>query len=455
MAKAARIHDTIQLLCRICCDCGIPKISPETFRLAKFNKLEACECLWMFLFHIISLIKHITETPSEQFQPHTGVINPNLCIAKVKTFVHDLGYARSEFYAATFTSQSRELLLVFGWLLNEVQLLTMMRRYHLMQAQMEQVQPTSGYRVMVATLLDEVSHFETECNEISGILTSEGSSICEGVKRLAWLNGRIMQSYKQLSEAYSSLVKLIHRLDRYSYNEMRQSQISFYGWYLLLYPQELSRQLKKLEHHINALQSISVWQHHDVLFWKWMESVIDSCGKEIGTEAHAVPTKDSLLTDTNTLFKRISVLLHEKEAQINAIKQTWEARSLQVNKQDLKKEMCCINNEFKSAMIYFEVLKSSCRLPQIPELSSSQSLIANRILPDFIYTPAVAHPARKSLPNLEQTSSPQLLVTNEIARLKQSVGEIDDKLSSLRTEMKAKCDRLISALTPPVFVCNK
>jgi len=459
MAKAARIQDTIHLLCKICCDCGIPKISPETFRLAKFNKAEACECLWNFLFHIISLIKHLTETPSEQFQPFSGVINSILCVAKVKAFLHDLGYARSEFYVASYVANSRELLLAFGWLLNEVQLLTMMRRYHLKQAHMEQIQPTSGYRVMVTTLLNEVSLLELECNEIDGMLQEgrQKGTICEGVKRLAWLNGRITLSYKQLSEAYSSLVKLVHRLDRFSYNETRQNQISFYGWYLLLHPQELSRQLKKLEHHVTALQSIADWQHHDALFWKWMESVIDCYKKDIVTGTSTMPTKDSLLAATNKLYERTTLLLHEKEAQISAINQMWEARLLQVNKQDLKKELHCIDSELKSSVIYFEVLKSSYkyRSPQFPELNSHHSLIINRILPDFIYTPTVGNPAHKSLPNLEQISCVELPVANEAVRLRQSVCEIDDQLSLLRAEIIARCDHLISTINPPIFVYNK
>ncbi|XP_065891726.1 tubulin epsilon and delta complex protein 1-like, partial [Dysidea avara] len=399
------------------------------------------------------------QTPSEQFQQHTGVINPAFCVAKVKTFFYDLGYVRSEFYAASYAAHSRELLLAFGWLLNEVQLLTMMRRYHLTQAHVEQVQPTSGYHVMVTMLLDEVSHLEMECSEISGALKSErrqNGSICEGVKRLAWLNGRIMLSYKQLSEAYNSLAQLIHRLDRFSYNETRQNQVSFYGWYLLLHPQELSRQVKKLEHHITALQSIAEWHNHDALFWKWMESVIDSCKKDIDTEANTMPTKDSLFANTDTLYKKITLLLHEKEAQISVINQMWEARSLQVNKQDLKKELCSIDNEFKSSVIYFEVLKSSYRSPQAPELNRHHSLIINRILPDFIFTPIVAaNPVHRSLHNLEQISCSQLSVTNEVDRLRQCVSEVDDKLALLRTEVKAKCDSLISAINPPVFVCNK
>lgn len=453
MAKAARIQDTIHLLCKICCDCGIPKMSPETFRLAKFNKTEACESLWFFLFHVSSLIKHVTETPLEQFQPYTGVINPTFCVAKVKTFLHDLGYARNEFYTASYATHSRELLLAFGWLLNEVQLLNMMRRYHLTQAHMEQVQPTSGYRVVVSTLLDEVSLLEVECSEIDRLLQEGGqeNSICEGVKRLAWLNGRIMLSYKQLSEAYSSLVKLVHRLDRFSYNEMRQNQVSFYGWYLLLYPQELSRQLKKLEHHVTALQSIADWQHHDALFWKWMESVIDSYKKDI----IAMPTKDSFFSTANALYERTTLLLCEKEAQISAINQMWKARLLKVNKQDLKKELYCIDDEFRSSVIYFEVLKHSYGSPQTPELNRHHSLIINRILPDFIYAPIVANPAYKSLPNLEHTSCVLLSVTNEAVRLRRSASEIDNQLSLLRAEIKLKCDDLISTINPPIFVCNK
>ena len=444
MAKAAKIQDTVHLLCKIFADCGIPKISPEMFRLAKFDKPEACEPLWKFLLHIVTFIEHIKDNVPQSYQPDKGDTRLVLCVARVKMFLYNLGYTRSEFYHATCLSGSRELLLAFGWLLNEVQLLQMMRIYHLKQAHMQSVETNSGYHLAITSLLDEVLHMEEECTDIDAKL-KDSNQVSDCIQKLTWLNGRICMSYRQLAETYASLGKLFHRLDRYSHNETRQTPISFYGWYLLMHPRELSRQLKRLEHHTLALQSIMEWQHHDKIFWKWMESVIDAYKKaEIKSASEdeveskslkKLPSVGSLRSEVNDLYKRLAQMLSEKESQIKSLHHIWDTKLSHVDAVELKKEMHQIDSELKSSTIYYQVLEQ-----QTPEFYKKCPVNITKLLPEFIYVPVTSksHKASEQISQLTTTE-------NETHRLKQSIAEVDKRLSLLRTEVQAEFNKLISS----------
>ena len=443
MAKAAKIQDTVHLLCKMFGDCGIPNISPEMLRQAKFDKPEACEPLWKFLFHVVTFIEHITDNIPRPYQPDKGNTRLVLYVARVKIFLYNLGYTRSDFYHATCLSGSRELLLAFGWLLNEVQLLRMMRMYHLEQARMQSVETNTGYRLMITSLLDEVLSMEEECRDIDAKL-KDNNQVNNCIQKLTWLNGRICMSYRQVAETYASLAKLMYQLDRYSHNETRQTSISFYGWYLLMHPRELSRQLKRLEHHTLALQSIMEWQHHDKLFWKWMESVIDAYKKaevksasedEVESKAlKKLPSASSLRSEVNDLYKNLVQMLSEKESQIKSIRQIWDNKSSQVDAVELKKEMHQIDSELKSSTIYYQVLEQ-----QTPEFYKKCPVNITKLLPEFIYVPtSKSHKASEQFSQLSTTE-------NETRKLKQSIAEVDKKLSLLRTEVQAELDKFISS----------
>lgn len=446
MAKAAKIQDTVQLLCKIFTDCGIPKISPETFRQAKFDKPEACECLWQFLFHVVTFLEHIKENTSESYRPGKVNVKPALCVAKVKIFFYNLGYARNGFYNVTYLSGSRELLLAFGWLLNEVQLLTIMRAYHLEQAHTDSIETNSGYHLVVSSLFDEVLCMEEDCADINAKLKSR-DHLSDCIQKLTWLNGRICMSYRQLAETYASLVKLMHQLDRYSHNETRQTYVSFYGWYLLMHPRELSRQMKRLEHHTFALQSIMEWQQHDKIFWKWMESVIDahkkaeikSTSDESGkrTKPLKVLSVDAVRTEVNDLYKKLAQMLSEKESQIRYINQIWESKSSQIDAVELKKEMHRIDGELEYSTIYYQFLEQ-----QTSMLPRKCPININKLIPEFIYVPTNAKSHRSSS-NLEQVSELNT-VEEETCRLKQSIAKVNEKLSLLRTELQVEFDKVIS-----------
>ena len=445
MAKAAKIQDTVQLLCKIFADCGIPKISPEMFRQAKFDKSEACECLWQFLFHVVTFVEHSKEDTPGPYRPDKGNRRLVLCVARVKMFLYNLGYTRSEFYSATCLSGSRELLLALGWLLNEVQLLRMMRAYHLEQTRIQSVETANnGYHLMITSLLDEALCMEEECAGIDAKLKS-GNQVSDCIQKLTWLNGRICMSYRQLAETYASLAKLMHQLDRYSHNETRQTPISFYGWYLLMYPRELSRQLKKLEHHTQALQSIMEWEQHDTIFWKWMESVIDAIkkaeikstseeGEMKGKPLKKLPSTESLRSEVNELYKQLTQMLSEKESQIKSIHQIWATKSSQVDMVELKKEMHKVDSELKSSTIYYQVLEH-----QTPVFYKRCPVNITKLLPEFIYVPTSK--SHKALEQVLQLSTAE----DETRKLKQTIAEVDKKLYLLRTEVKAEFDKLISS----------
>ena len=179
-----------------------------------------------------------------------------------------------------------------------------------------------------------------------------------------------------------------------------------------------------------------------------MESVIDAYKKaEVKSTSEEdevknkplkkVPLADSLSIEVDDLYKRLSEILHEKESQITSINQIWRTKLPQIDTVELKKERLRIDNEFRSSTIYYQILEQ-----QTPEFYKKSLVNINKLLPEFIYVSTSARP-HISL-NLEHFSELNT-VAGETCRLKQSIAEIDEKLSLLRTELQAEFDKLISS----------
>ena len=127
-------------------------------------------------------------------------------------------------------------------------------------------------------------------------------------------------------------------------------------------------------------------------------------------------------------------MLSEKESQIKSIRQIWDNKSSQVDAVELKKEMHQIDSELKSSTIYYQVLEQ-----QTPEFYKKCPVNITKLLPEFIYVPtSKSHKASEQFSQLSTTE-------NETRKLKQSIAEVDKKLSLLRTEVQAELDKFISS----------
>ncbi|XP_029454695.1 tubulin epsilon and delta complex protein 1 isoform X4 [Rhinatrema bivittatum] len=117
MSRAAnvRLKEAIAALCRVLAELGI---NPETFRQAKFNRPEATAEFWKLLCCLLKKIHgDRTSDPNNE--------NIGTQIRFVKSVLWYYGYGNLDFYRLPDDGSqgSRELLLVFSWLLHKNHLL--------------------------------------------------------------------------------------------------------------------------------------------------------------------------------------------------------------------------------------------------------------------------------------------------------------------------------------------
>ena len=113
MASKQNIKETINLLCKVIDHHGSTKLTPETLRVAKFDKDEATKPMWMLLFETNRFLNYgsfeCVEAITEERK--RDVV---LC---TKHEMFSRGYFAKDFFILPndMTSGSREVLLAFGW----------------------------------------------------------------------------------------------------------------------------------------------------------------------------------------------------------------------------------------------------------------------------------------------------------------------------------------------------
>ena len=304
-------REAIQHLSSILTDCSIPKVPSESFRQAKFNRDEATGVLWTLLLNTVQLLLFLesrttTRTHENSVEYHsllpTSSDNTHSQIATlvIRKYLLSLGYSRVEFYCVPLNSGSRELLMAFGWLLHKTRLIEKLHEYHLEMASEIQVPFKANKMFAIRGMVDEAESVEGERREILNNLsqvalgqktamskhlsddTSAMAKVDEGLKKLAWMKGRLQAKWKSALSSRMAYLKLAHRLHKSTLTQQQShnsdkpsSHMSVHELFLLRYREQMSSYLRQVELHMSCLQRIIQWQVYEPVFWQWMESVLD------------------------------------------------------------------------------------------------------------------------------------------------------------------------------------
>lgn len=103
-----QIRETIEALCNVLSNHSTTQVSAESFRLAKFDKDEATESLWLTLRTVLSV---------DDLEPESIRRDNIVSFCKHKLF--HKGYRVKKFYQLPedMSCGSRELMLALGWLI--------------------------------------------------------------------------------------------------------------------------------------------------------------------------------------------------------------------------------------------------------------------------------------------------------------------------------------------------
>ncbi|XP_058146696.1 tubulin epsilon and delta complex protein 1 isoform X3 [Dasypus novemcinctus] len=201
--------------------------SPETFRRAKFDRPEAAPALWQLLFRVLS---PTTQAGAKASQ------GPEAQVRFVKAALRCQGYPRPALaqLPEDGSQGSRELLLALAWLLARGPLL-------------EQLLARTRVR-----LGDEMT--VCECEDVAYDGASVGlPALCVepnlhvDIRHVQWLMGKLRLRWRNLVSS-------------------QQEQCAL-----------LSKLLQALEQENARLEAAVQWRRRELIFWQWMDTVLDSC----------------------------------------------------------------------------------------------------------------------------------------------------------------------------------
>ncbi|XP_032896601.1 tubulin epsilon and delta complex protein 1 isoform X2 [Amblyraja radiata] len=220
------VKAAIAAVCRVLAGAGagVGALSPEAFRQAKFDRDEVTADFWKLLYCLLKLVSE---------NKNCAVTDLGHQIEYVKAAVCYYGYGFLDFYQlpADGSRGSRDLLLVFSWLLQKI---------HLFEKLLER------QRLRVE---DQVSL--CMCRQAAAVRPTEKSDSPAGehavgmdVRYLQWLQGKLRFRWKSLHSAQQERCATLHK-----------------------FVQLLERENMWLEAYLE-------WRQLEPLFWQWMESVL-------------------------------------------------------------------------------------------------------------------------------------------------------------------------------------
>ena len=299
MASKQHIKETINALCKVILHNGGTKITPETFRLAKFDKNEATGAMWKLLFETIWYINFNTFRPDEDFN---GERNREM-VLWTKHEVFSRGYYVREFYLLPDDTSfgSREILLAFGWVMSKSKLLYVFLEN--CNNILEECLPINWESLIGP------NPSEKSCG-VSKNFSNEAKTE-KSWEELSWILGNLRLTLKGLYAAENQLASLVGKVHSATQGaESAKGHLSALEVSLLMRPKRLARFLEKVEQYNAYLENLVKFVDMQDVFWKWLESVceakISECTKEQRPEWKS---KESCRMCRDTFDKELSSIV--------------------------------------------------------------------------------------------------------------------------------------------------
>ncbi|XP_007452018.1 PREDICTED: uncharacterized protein C14orf80 homolog, partial [Lipotes vexillifer] len=278
--------------------------SPETFRRAKFDRPEAAPALWRLLFRVLS--PQLADGASASFSPEAQV-------RSVKLALRTQGYPRRALAQLPDDGSQggRELLLALAWLL---------ARGPLPERLLTQNRVQLG---------DEMPVCECEALASPGPpAPSVEADGCVDIRHLQWLMGKLRFRWRNLmasQQEQCALLGKIHSYTRGCHSDRSLGHLSVTETELLRDPEGGRQLLRRLERENARLQAALEWRRRELVFWRWMDTVLDACPPEASqpTFLPRIPTPGAGALEP--LVRELQALQGELREAVEARRAAWEA----------------------------------------------------------------------------------------------------------------------------------
>ncbi|XP_053247321.1 tubulin epsilon and delta complex protein 1 isoform X2 [Podarcis raffonei] len=220
-----------------------PRVPPEAFRLAKLGRPHATVVFWKLLY---SLLK--------QFQGG-GWMEPadtGTQVRFVRSVALSLGYRRPEFYQLPpdGSEGSRELLLVFSWLLCRISL-------------MEQLLALNRVKLWDEATVCMCDTPLKSLQDGESLVPKSHMKNQRDVRYLQWLNGRLQFQWRKCHTEQEEQCKLLNKL------------------------------LQLVESNSSRLEAFLKWKLLEPVYWHWMETLFSPETED--AKPHNTFNKDTIL----------------------------------------------------------------------------------------------------------------------------------------------------------------
>ncbi|XP_034980005.2 tubulin epsilon and delta complex protein 1 [Zootoca vivipara] len=253
-----------------------PRVPPEAFRLAKLGRPHATVVFWKLLY---SLLK--------QFQGGGWMesTDTGTQVRFVRSVALNLGYRRPEFYQLPpdGSEGSRELLLVFSWLLCRISL-------------MEQLLTLNRVK-----LWDEatVCMCDTPLKSLQDGESLAPKSHMKGqrdVRYLQWLNGRLQFQWRKYHSEQQEQCKLLNKVHSYTIGSHTDPIIGHFSITeadVVRQPENYKQLLQFVESDSSRLEAFLKWKLLEPVYWHWMETLFSPETED--AKPHDMFNKDTIL----------------------------------------------------------------------------------------------------------------------------------------------------------------
>ncbi|NXR19354.1 TEDC1 protein, partial [Cinclus mexicanus] len=215
---------------------------------------------WRLLYVLLKQIHGGRWTESD-------AIGSQVRFVKWALWYHGYGRPQLQQLPADGSLGSRELLLAFSWLLQNL---------HLLEQLLARNRVRTGDETSVCTCEDDVP------SSLEG--TSEaGAEDRVDVRYLQWLNGRLRLQWCTLHAQHQEQCKLLHKIHLFtsgSHMDQNLGHFSVTETDLTRHPENYKQLLQLLESETMQLEAFLEWKQLEPVYWQWMETVLDSMAEE-------------------------------------------------------------------------------------------------------------------------------------------------------------------------------
>lgn len=283
--------------------------SPEIFRRAKFDRPEAAPVLWQLLFRVLS--------PLAANNALTDLA-PEAQARVVKSALVSQGYPRSAMLQSPEGGPqgSRELLLALSWLL---------ARGPLLEQLLAQTRVQLG---------DELPQCECDTLASRGLPAPHVETERPVDLRLVeWMMGKLRFGWRRLissQQEQCALLSKIHLYTRGCHSQKRLGHLSVAETEMLRDPESSQQLLQALESENARLEAALEWRHRELVFWQWMDTVLDACWSEspaVTSQPTVLPMISERGLGALELVKQdLQALQEELREAAERRREAWEAQ---------------------------------------------------------------------------------------------------------------------------------